>query len=46
MKLFKNFLIKEIVLTYEQQKQGELDRQIDYILSNRADLKNVFDFIK
>lgn len=29
------------VSTHEQQKHGELDVQVDYILTNRADLKNV-----
>lgn len=39
--LSKRDVIYARVSTYGQQKQGDLDRQIDYILSNRADLKNV-----
>ena len=39
--LSKRDVIYTRVSTYGQQKQGDLDRQVDYILSNRADLKNV-----
>ena len=39
--LSKRDVIYARVSTYGQQKQGDLDRQVDYILSNRADLKNV-----
>lgn len=39
--LSKRDVIYARVSSYEQQKQGELDRQVDYILSTRADLKNV-----
>ena len=39
--LSKRDVLYARVSTYGQQKQGDLDRQIDYILSNRADLKNV-----
>ena len=39
--LSKRDVIYARVSTYGQQKQGDLDRQIDYILSNRSDLKNV-----
>ena len=39
--LSKRDVIYARVSTYGQQKQGVLDRQVDYILSNRADLKNV-----
>lgn len=39
--LSKRDVIYARVSTYSQQKQGELDRQVDYILSNRDDLKNV-----
>ena len=38
---FKRDVIYARVSSYGQQKQGDLDRQVDYILSNRADLKNV-----
>lgn len=37
----KRDVIYARVSFYGQQKQGVLDRQVDYILSNRADLKNV-----
>ena len=37
----KRDVIYARVSSYGQQKQGDLDRQVDYILSNRADLKNV-----
>lgn len=37
----KRDVIYARVSTYGQQKQGDLDRQVDYILSNRTDLKNV-----
>lgn len=37
----KRDVIYTRVSSYVQQKQGDLDRQVDYILSNRADLKNV-----
>ena len=37
----KRDVIYARVSSYVQQKQGDLDRQVDYILSNRADLKNV-----
>ena len=39
--LSKRDVIYARVSTYGQQKQGDLDRQVDYILSNRNDLKNV-----
>ena len=39
--LSKRDVIYSRVSTYGQQKQGDLDRQVDYILSNRNDLKNV-----
>jgi excisionase family DNA binding protein len=39
--LYKRDVIYARVSTYGQQKQGDLDRQVDYILSNRTDLKNV-----
>ena len=39
--LSKRDVIYARVSSYGQQKQGVLDRQVDYILSNRADLKNV-----
>lgn len=39
--LSKRDVIYARVSTYGQQKQGDLDRQVDYILSNRADLRNV-----
>lgn len=39
--LSKRDVIYARVSTYRQQKQGELDGQVDYILTNRADLKNV-----
>ena len=39
--LSKRDVIYTRVSTYSQQKQGDLDRQVDYILSNRNDLKNV-----
>lgn len=39
--LYKRDVIYARVSTYGQQKQGDLDRQVDYILSNRNDLKNV-----
>ena len=39
--LSKRDVIYARVSTYNQQKQGDLDRQVDYILSDRADLKNV-----
>ena len=37
----KRDVIYARVSSYGQQKQGVLDRQVNYILSNRADLKNV-----
>ena len=37
----KRDVIYARVSSYGQQKQGVLDRQVDYVLSNRADLKNV-----
>lgn len=42
--LSKRDVIYARVSTYGQQKQGDLDRQVDYILSDRADLKNVLIF--
>ena len=42
--LSKRDVIYARVSTSKQQKQGDLDRQVDYILSNRADLKNVLIF--
>ena len=39
--LSKRDVIYARVSTYSQQKQDDLDRQVDYILSNRNDLKNV-----
>ena len=39
--LYKRDVIYARVSTSKQQKQGDLDRQVDYILSDRADLKNV-----
>lgn len=39
--LSKRDVIYARVATSKEQKQGVLDRQVDYILSNRADLKNV-----
>lgn len=39
--LSKRDVIYARVSTYGQQKQGDLDGQVDYILSNRNDLKNV-----
>lgn len=39
--LFKRDVIYARVSSYGQPKQNDLDRQVDYILSNRADLKNV-----
>lgn len=39
--LSKRDVIYARVSTYGQQKQGDLDRQVDYILSNRTDLRNV-----
>ena len=39
--LSKRDVIYARVSTYRKQKQGVLDRQVDAILSNRADLKNV-----
>ena len=39
--LSKRDVIYARVSTYSQQNQGDLDRQVDYILSNREDLKNV-----
>ena len=39
--LFKRDVIYARVSSYGQLKQNDLDRQVDYILSNRADLKNV-----
>lgn len=39
--LSKRDVIFARVSTSKQQKQGDLDRQVDYILSDRADLKNV-----
>ena len=39
--LSKRDVIYARVSNYMQQKQGDLDRQVDYILSNRTDLKNV-----
>ena len=37
----KRDVIYARVSTHSQQNQGDLDRQVDYILSNREDLKNV-----
>ena len=42
--LSKRDVIYARVSTYGQQKQGELDSQVDYILSARADLKNILIF--
>ena len=42
--LSKRDVIYARVSTSKQQKQGDLDRQVDYILSDRADLKNVLIF--
>lgn len=42
--LSKRDVIYARVSTYGQQKQGDLDRQVDCILSDRADLKNVLIF--
>lgn len=42
--LSKRDVIYARVSTYGQQKQDDLDRQVDYILSNRTDLKNVLIF--
>ena len=42
--LSKRDVIYARVSTYGQQKQGELDSQVDYILSTRADLKNILIF--
>ena len=42
--LSKRDVIYARVSTSKQQKQGDLDRQVDYILSNRADLRNVLIF--
>ena len=42
--LSKRDVIYARVSTSKQQKQGDLDRQVDYVLSNRADLKNVLIF--
>ena len=42
--LSKRDVIYARVSTYSQQKQGELDIQVDYILSTRADLKNILIF--
>ena len=39
--LSKRDVIYSRASAYGQQKQGVLDRQVDYILSNRNDLKNV-----
>lgn len=39
--LSKRDVIYARVSSYEKQKQSVLDRQVDSILSNRADLKNV-----
>ena len=39
--LYKRDVIYARVSTYEQQKKGDLDRQVDYILSKNNDLKNV-----
>ena len=39
--LSKRDVIYARVSTQSKQKQGELEGQVDYILSNRADLKNV-----
>ena len=39
--LSKRDVIYARVSSYREQKQNDLDRQVDYILSNRADLKNV-----
>ena len=39
--LSKRDVIYTRVSTYGQQKQGDLDRQVNYILSSRNDLKNV-----
>lgn len=42
--LYKRDVIYARVSTYGQQKQDELDSQVAYILSTRADLKNVLIF--
>lgn len=42
--LSKRDVIYARVSSYGQPKQNDLDRQVDYILSNRADLKNVLIF--
>lgn len=42
--LSKRDVIYARVSTYGQQKQGELDSQVDYILSTRVDLKNILIF--
>ena len=39
--LSKRDVIYARVSTYRQQKQDDLDKQVNYILSNRDDLKNV-----
>lgn len=39
--LSKRDVIYARVSSYGQQKQGDLERQVNYILSNRDDLKNV-----
>ena len=39
--LSKRDVIYARVSSYGQSKRNDLDRQVDYILSNRADLKNV-----
>ena len=39
--LSKRDVIYARVSSYGQPKKNDLDRQVDYILSNRADLKNV-----
>lgn len=39
--LSKRDVIYSRVSSYGQQKQGDLERQVNYILSNRDDLKNV-----
>ena len=39
--LSKRDVIYARVSSYGRPKQNDLDRQVDYILSNRADLKNV-----
>lgn len=39
--LSKRDVIYARVSSYGQPKQNDLDRQVDYILSNRADLKNI-----